>query len=216
MEDLKLMYRRRFNGDEKFRKEMYAVICKDFLQKFVAKNSVVLDVAAGHCEFINAIEAKQKIALDLNPDVRLYASKDVKCIVSSSSVMNGIKTNSVDVVYCSNFFEHISKAEITKTIKRMHKVLKKNGQVLIIQPNIRYCYKDYWMFFDHITPLDDRSTSEALELNGFSIIKVIPQFLPYTTKSILPKSALLVSIYLKIPLLWKIFGGQAFIIAKKV
>jgi len=84
-----------------------------------------------------------------------------------------------------------------------------------IQPNIRYCYKDYWMFFDHITQLDDRSLSEVLEITGFEIVECKPRFLPYTTKCRLPKLLIFVKIYLKFPILWRIFGKQCFIYAKK-
>jgi len=59
---------------------------------------------------------------------------------------------------------------------------------MILQPNIRFCFKDYWMFFDHITPLDDRSLSEVLDGNGLKVVECKPRFLPYTTKSKLPKS----------------------------
>jgi hypothetical protein len=72
------------------------------------------------------------------------------------------------------------------------------------------------MFFDHITPLDDRSITEALEISGFSIKKCIPRFLPYSTKSRLPKSLMGLKIYLMVPFLWKLFGKQFLIIAEKV
>jgi hypothetical protein len=71
------------------------------------------------------------------------------------------------------------------------------------------------MFFDHVTPIDDRALCEALELCGFSIETAIPRFLPFTTKGSLPKSTLLLKLYLKIPLAWKLFGGQAFIVARR-
>lgn len=86
---------------------------------------------------------------------------------------------------------------------------------LVLQPNIRYCYKDYWMFFDHITPLDDRSLTEVLEINGFNVIECKPKFLPYTTKSNLPKSIILLKIYLRFPIIQQIVGKQAFIYAVK-
>ena len=98
---------------------------------------------------------------------------------------------------------------------RTIQVLKMGGKFIILQPNIRFCFKDYWMFFDHITPLDDRSLSEILEINGFKVVECKPKFLPYTTKSKLPKSIFLIKLYLKFPLMWRIFGKQAFIYAKK-
>jgi len=216
MNNLKQIYNRRFGEDIEFRKKMYQILCSYFFQDYIPKDSVVLDLAAGYCEFINSIKAEKKIALDLNPEIKKFANPDVEVILSLSTNMQKIKNESVDVIFTSNFFEHLTKEDIIKTINEARRILKKDGRILILQPNIRYCYKDYWMFFDHITPLDDRSISEALEINGFKVLECRPKFLPYTTKSNLPKSLLLLKIYLKIPLLQKIFGKQAFICAKKL
>jgi len=160
-------------------------------------------------------KSKKKIALDLNSDVKKFAEKNVEVIVSKSTNMKKIKSESIDVVFVSNLFEHLTKKDIVKTVQEIRRVLKKDGGLILLQPNFRYCYKDYWMFFDHITPLDDRSLREVLEINGFKIIECKPRFLPYTTKSKLPKSITLLKIYLKLPLIQRVFGKQVFIYARK-
>ena len=215
MKDLEKIYKRRFSDGIHFRDEMYKIICRNFFQKYIPYNSTVLDLAAGYCEFINNINASVKIAVDINPDVKNFATKGIKVILSPSTDMREINDKSIDIVFTSNFFEHLIKEDIVKTVKEMHRILKNNGKVLILQPNIRYCYRDYWMFFDHVSPLDDRSMCEVLEINGFKIIKCIAKFLPYSTKSKLPKSIFLLKLYLEIPLLQRIFGRQAFIYAEK-
>jgi ubiquinone/menaquinone biosynthesis C-methylase UbiE len=216
MNNLQRIYHRRFGENIESRNKIYQILCNDFFQNYIPTNAVILDVGAGYCEFINNIHAKKKIALDKNPDIKKFAKKDVQFMISSSTDMKQIKDGSIDVVFISNFFEHLNKNEIIKTINEIYRVLQKNGNFLILQPNIRYCYKDYWMFFDHITPLDDRSLSEILELNGFEIIECRPKFVPYTTKSKLPQSIFLLKIYLKFPLIQKIIGKQTFICAKKI
>lgn len=213
---LKDIYFRRFGEDVVFRRNIWSVLCKDFFQEYIPESSVVLDVGAGYCEFINAIKAKEKIALDLNPDVKKFADEDVKVILSNSVNMRGIKDESVDVVFVSNFLERLSKEDIVKTIREIYRVLRESGRLLILQPNIRYCYKDYWMFFDHLTPLDDRSISEVLELNGFRVVVCKSKFLPYTTKCKLPKFMFLIKFYLKFSFLHCLFGKQAFICAEKI
>ena len=212
---LKKMYNNRFSEDIEFRNKMYRVLCRDFFQKYIPLDSSVLDLAAGYCEFINNINAKEKIALDLNPDIKKFADSDVRVIESSSTSMKHNKDNSIDIVFTSNFLEHLERADIIKTVQEVHRILKPGGKFLILQPNIRYCYKDYWMFFDHITPIDDRGLSELLEISDFKITECKSRFLPYTTKGRLPKSIALLKIYLKIPIIHKIFGKQAFICAEK-
>ena len=210
------MYRRRFGKDVEFRQKMYQVLCADFFQKYIPEDATVLEIGAGYCELINNIRAKKKIALDLNPDIKKFAGDDVEAVIASSTDMKLMKNESIDVVFANNFFEHLSKEDIVKTIREVNRVLKRGGKFIILQPNIRFCFKDYWMFFDHITPLDDRSLSEILEINGFKVVECKPKFLPYTTKSKLPKSIFLLKLYLRSPPMQRIFGKQAFIYAIKV
>ena len=210
------IYKRRFKDDIEFRIKMWKVLCENYFQRYIPSHSTVLEIGAGYCEFINNISAKRKIAIDINPDTIYQANDDVQVIITPSNDLSQIETGSIDIIFVSNFFEHISKEEIIKTIKECFRCLRNNANILILQPNIRYIYRNYWMFFDHITPIDDRSLCEVLEMIGFDIQLVLPKFLPYTSKSKLPKSLFLIKIYLKISILYKIFGGQAFIVAKKV
>ena len=209
------MYQRRFGADIEFRKGLWSVLCKDFFQKYIPKEAVILEVAAGYCEFINNIVGKRRIALDLNPDVKKFASGDVEVVLADSINMLKVADNSCDVVFISNFLEHLKKEDIVKTVKEVHRVLRIDGKLLILQPNIRFCYKEYWNFFDHISALDDKSLSEVLELNGFKVIECKSKFLPYTTKSRFPKAIFLIKLYLRIPILHNILGKQAFICAQK-
>lgn len=209
------LYERRFAGSLEKRKQIYSVLCADFFQQFVPEDSVVLDLAAGYCEFINAIKAKRKIAVDINPSVRERAGQGVEVVCSSVLEMGGIiPDGSVDVVFASNLLEHLKRNAIVGLLCEVRRVLRPKGRFLILQPNYRYCSKDYWMFFDHITALDDRSLTEILEVSGFTIDVCIPRFLPYTMNSRLPKSALLLKMYLKLPPARWLFGKQAFICAE--
>ena len=194
---------------------MWQILCNDFFQPYISMESRVLEIGAGYCEFINNIKAKSKVAVDINPDLTKYARPDVEIVNSSSSQMLAIPDNSVDVVFASNFFEHLSRDEISATFGEVHRVLMPHGKFMVLQPNIRFCARDYWMFFDHVTPIDDRAFVEGLEINGFEILKVIERFLPYTTKSRLPKALFLIRLYLQIPLAWRLLGQQSFIVSRK-
>ena len=215
MDVLEKMYQRRFNGDFKVRDKMYNILCGEYLQKYIPKGAVVLDIASGYCEFINNIKAGRKIVLDLNTETKEFAGDGVEVIISSSTEMVQVEDESVDVVFTSNFFEHLSKQDIVRTINEVRRVLKKDGKLFILQPNIRYCYKDYWNFYDHITPLDDRSLCEVLEINGFDVVECKPRFLPYSTKSKYPRSVVVLKIFLKVSIMQRILGKQVFIYAKK-
>lgn len=213
--DVESIYKRRFSPDIEFRQNMWDLLCRDFFQKYIPEDSVILEIGAGYCEFINHICAKKKIAIDMNPDVKTFANSDVETIISGSEKMDSLADGSVNLVFASNFFEHLTRDSIVATIREVNRVLSPNGQFIILQPNIRFCSKDYWMFFDHITPIDDRALVEVLEVNQFDTLLNIPRFLPYTTKSALPKSLFLIKMYLKIRFAWNFFGQQALVITRK-
>jgi SAM-dependent methyltransferase len=212
-ESLQRLYSNRFDEEAEQRQQTWQVLCQDFFQRWVPESATVLDLAAGHCEFVNNIVAARRIAVDLNPDVRSRAAAGVETHVLRSDELTAIEAGSIDVVFISNFFEHITRDAILSTLVEVRRVLRPGGKLLVLQPNIRYCARDYWMFFDHITPVDDRALLEAFASTGFDVLTNIPRFLPYTTKSRLPSAAGLVRLYLKVPLAWRVLGAQAFMVA---
>ena len=215
---LKKLYRARFNPEEIEKKNrLWRILCSDFFQKFIPEESAVLDIGAGYCEFINNIKARSKYAVDLNEDTRSFANPDVELFSCSAAHIDGLADNSVDVVFMSNFLEHLkSKQEVLEVLAEIHRVCRLGGHVLILQPNIRYVNQQYWDFFDHHTPLSDRSLAEALKMTGFEIDKIYPRFLPYTTKSALPQYDLVVKLYLRVAPVWRLLGKQAFVVGQKV
>ena len=160
--------------------------------------------------------AQRNMRLTRMPTRQSYAAVDVEFHAGVSTDLAFLSDGCVDVVFMSNLLEHMeSKAGILATLAEVYRVLKCQGSVLILQPNIRYAYNVYWDFFDHFVPLSDRSPKEALAMTGFQADTVIPRFLPYTTKTRAPHRLFLVSFYLRQPLLWRIFGKQMFVVAKK-
>jgi SAM-dependent methyltransferase len=67
----------------------------------------VLDLACGYGEFINNIRAARKIAVDLNPDSPDAVAGDVIFHAVAANALGPITDASVDVVFTSNFFEHL-------------------------------------------------------------------------------------------------------------
>lgn len=173
-------------------------------------------MACGYGEFINNIKAGTKIAVDLNPDTKSHLDSDVEFLALSAGEISTIGENRVDVLFTSNFLEHLpDKEALNGFLEQVLSVLKPGGRFLIPGPNLRYLPGEYWDFYDLHLGLTHLSLSEALELKGFRIEKCIDKFLPYTTQGALPTHPLLVKLYLMFPLAWRLLGKQFFIVATK-
>ena len=216
-QDLDVLYRHRFSPQELASKNrIWQVLCGQYFSRFVSPNETVVDIGAGYCEFINNIPAAQKIAVDLNPDVRKFAADGIRIINESCTAVSSIPSGSVDAVFMSNFLEHLpSKDLVLQTLRESARMLRPGGRVIILQPNIRFLYDECWDYFDHHTALSDRSLVEGVLMAGLDPKVVVPRFLPYTTKSRLPQAPWLVSLYLRIPLAWRFLGKQALVVADK-
>ena len=175
-------------------------------------------MAAGYCEFINNIRGAERVAVDINPDVKHYAESGVVVHQIEAEHLDNVLTKSYfDVVFMSNFLEHCrSREHVLRVLSAVAKVLKPQGSVLILGPNFRYCYREYFDFFDHHLALTEKSVVEALALSGFAPKVVKSRTLPFSFKSRLPHWTWLVRLYLRIPLIWKIMGKQFFIVGEKM
>ena len=218
-EYLKKLYENRFDPAQKKAKLiLWKTLIDSYLQKYVAQDADVLDIGGGYCEFINQIQAKDKYLIDLNPDAQKFADPNVKVLnfdILDSHQQQLNLTKCFDIIFISNFFEHLSSdRDLIKILVFCRQHLKPGGSLLVIQPNFKYSYKEYYDFIDHHLPITHISLQELLETVGFKIDILIPRFLPFSTKG-RPASALLLKIYLKLPLLWKFLGGQMFIKASK-
>lgn len=215
--NLNILYQGRFSKQEvEDKTRIWVVLCRHFFQEYVSPKDTVLDLGAGYCDFINNIQCREKLAVDLNDDTPTLAHSDVTVHQASSTDLAFQADESVDVVFTSNFLEHLrTKEEALQTFHEVHRILKKGGLFLILQPNIRHVGFEYWDFFDHHIALTDKSLVEGLLIKEFKIKRVISKFLPFTTKSKIPQHPFLVWLYLKIPLAWWVMGKQSFLVAEK-
>jgi SAM-dependent methyltransferase len=214
-ETLAEIYRQRFSKSELEQKSvLWQTLCRSFFQQYVKPSDTVVDLGAGSCEFINEIAAARKIAVDLNPETALLA-KDAEVILTPSTDMAAIADGSIDVVFTSNFFEHLrSKEDLLLTLSECRRILRPQGTLIVLMPNIRYLGGRYWDYLDHHLPLTHLSLVEALELTSFTPTRVVPRFLPYTVKDgRLPVSAGLIQLYLRMPFAWRLLGRQMLVVA---
>ena len=83
---------------------------------------------------------------------------------------------------------------------------------MIIQPNFRYAFREYFDDYTHVQVFTDRGMVDLLAAHGFTAERVIPRFLPFSLKSRRPTWPWLLRLYLRLP--WRPFAGQMYIVTK--
>jgi SAM-dependent methyltransferase len=212
------LYATRFpEGDRATKDSIWRILCQHFFQRYVERGDVVLDLGAGFGEFLRHIECAGRIAVDIEKlSGRHLPEGTLEVTAPSHQLTAHIAPMSVDVVFCSNVFEHLpDTATFLATLGEIWSVLRPTGRLLVLQPNIRLVGGAYWDFVDHHLPLTDRTLVEACESVGFEVTELIPRFLPYTTRGSLPKSPALVRLYLTMRPAWWLLGKQTWLVAKK-
>jgi 2-polyprenyl-3-methyl-5-hydroxy-6-metoxy-1,4-benzoquinol methylase len=175
----------------------------------------VLDPAAGRGEFIGSISAQERWAVDEVAYAEAERSPGVE-IVTSKIMDAELPAEHFDGVFVSNFLEHLPNQEaISEFLERMREVMKAGGRIAIMGPNYRHCADEYWDCADHYVALTHVAIAEHLYAAGFEPERVIPRYLPYSFRGILPPSKTLTRIYLRTPLAWRLLGKQFLVIGRK-
>ncbi|MFO0960424.1 MAG: methyltransferase domain-containing protein [Isosphaeraceae bacterium] len=217
-DELIRLYAQRFPERERLAKaKLWRTLCASFFSRYVPKDGIVVDIGAGYCDFLNAIEARRRIAVDLNPDTARYADPGIEVIAAPVEQLDAVlPADSVDFAFASNVFEHLrSPDHLLRALVAVRAILRPGGRLMIMQPNARILGGKFWDFFDHTLPLSEKGMAEALSLAGLPVIEARARFLPYTTKGRLPKWPWLVKLYLAMPPAHWLFGGQMLVVARK-
>lgn len=213
------IYRNRFPREVLARRSaVWRVLCQSWFVRYIPKDARVLEVAAGYCEFINNITARERVAVDLNPETRLYAAPDVMVHeIAAERLGEVVPPAHFDAVFMSNFLEHCrTREQVLSVLRAVWAALKPGGCVLILGPNFRCCARDYYDYFDHHLPLTEKSVAEVLELAGFVVELAQPRTLPFTFRSRLPSWPWLVWLYLWLPWMRRFFGAQFFVVGRRI
>lgn len=215
-EELQQIYQLRFGKVEEYRKKIWRVLITSFFSRWVKKNHRVLDLGCGYGEFINQVEGTKKYGMDLNPATAARLEDSVEFLRQDCSADWAVPDAGLDIVFTSNFLEHLpGKDAVKKTLAQAYRCLKPGGLFIAMGPNIRYLAGPYWDFFDHHVILTEKSLSEVLEISGFKIEKSVARFLPYTMVGG-PRYPLgFLQLYLALPWLWWIRGRQFLVIARR-
>jgi SAM-dependent methyltransferase len=195
----------RFTPDAR-REVLWGTLVRDYFQRLIPADGCTLELGAGYADFINHVRSRKRIAIDTWEGLRDHAAPGVDTLIGTACDLSGIEPASVDFAFASNLAEHLTRVEFSALLRQLRHKLKPGGTLNLLQPNYRFAYREYFDDYTHVAVYSDRSLCDFLAANGFRVLECRPRFLPLTTKSRLPVSAMLIRLYLLSP--WKIMGKQ--------
>lgn len=214
--DLQQEYQQRFQGTDRYRDAVWKILCDDFFSRYITHDDVLLDLGAGWGEFSRSIKVRKKYAMDLNPDCGERVAGHSIFLHQDCSTTWPMEDGALDVVFTSNFLEHLpSKDLVDRTLREAFRCLKPGGKIVCLGPNIKFVPGAYWDYWDHYIPITEESMAEALSLKGFQITRKTARFLPYTMSGGKNPPLVALKLYLKLPFAWRLLGKQFLVIAEK-
>ena len=214
--ELSKIYQTRFSGQKEYRIRVWKILIRHLFRDWIPRDGEILDLGAGQGEFINHVEGKVRWAMDMNPDTARLLDPHVRFLQQNCCDPWPVASNTLDLVFTSNFFEHLpDKNSLKQTLLQAYQALKPGGRLVALGPNIRLLSGAYWDFWDHYLALTDRSLVEGASLCGFTVEKVFPASLPYSMSTGFQPPPWTIRIYLALPFLWRFLGKQFLVILKK-
>lgn len=180
--------------------------------RMIAAYDCVLDLGAGYGNFINAVTARRRIAVDAWTDFPTHLAPGIEHHVGSVTDLAFLEPGSVDFAFASNLFEHLTKDDLSTVLDGLREKLSARGTLTIVQPNYRYAYREYFDDFDHKSVYSHISLADFLTANGYEVFLVEPRFMPLSVKGRLPVSDWLIRAWLASPI--KPMGKQMLIRAR--
>lgn len=138
-EDLQREYEMRFAKNGRYRARVWSVPTREFFARWIPPDATVLDLGCGWGEFINQIAAARRYGMDLNPETRSKLNPEVTLLAQNCSERWALRDGQLDLVFTSNFFEHLpTKESLRATLREAFRCLKPGGRIICLGPNIKY------------------------------------------------------------------------------
>ncbi len=215
MIDYQRLYEYRFDGiDQSARESVWGEIAA-YVYDALGRPESVLDPAAGRCEFISAVPARDRWAVDEVAYPQAIADAGLTTVTADIMAAD-LPREHFDGVFVSNFLEHLPNQQaVGGFLRRMREVTRPGGRIAVLGPNFRYCTRQYFDCADHNVALSHVAVAEHLHAAGYHVTRVTPRFLPYSFRGALPASARLTRAYLRFPLAWRLLGRQFLVVAER-
>lgn len=141
-----------------------------FYRNIKNKEGFFLDIGSGISPVTPLPE--KTLFMDISRESLNYLRKENLKARYGSVTNLPLKSNSVDVIFCSEVLEHIK--DYRKALKEIYRVLRKKGKLILTVP----VYRRYWSFDDefvgHFRRFEPGGFKDELRKTGFRIIEEKP------------------------------------------
>jgi SAM-dependent methyltransferase len=144
------------------REILWKSLWRFWFSRLIAPEDTVLDIGCGHGCFINSVQARRKIAMDQWKGFVSHINPGTQTAVAGLTEIDFIEAGAVDFAFLSNVTEHVTKEDFSLFLEKLKPKLSAKGTLNLIQPNYRFCAKEYFNDFTRI------SVYSHVSLKGFS------------------------------------------------
>jgi SAM-dependent methyltransferase len=209
------LYEYRFRGiDQDTRTEVWREIAPWVWLNAMDRAQRVLDPAAGRGEFINAVPAPERTAVDLVA-YEEGTFREGTTFIQSDIFEADLPKAHFDGIWVSNFLEHLPTQDACADfLERMREVTAPGGRIVVMGPNFRFTRREYFDCADHTLVFTHTAIAEHLYAAGFEPERIEPRFLPFSFRGKLPPRRDLTRRYLRTPAAWKVLGKQFLVVGR--
>jgi len=185
------------------------------LTPWVAEADPVLEIGAGYCDWINQVQGRERVAVDVWPGFTAHAAPGVDTrVLDASCDLLQLGEGRFGTVLASNVLEHFSPDAAAQVAADVRRLLKPGGRLIAVQPNFRLAYRRYFDDYTHRAIFTDVSLPAMLRAAGLDTEHVHPRFLPYSMQGArLRPRGWMVRAYLASPV--RPAAGQMLVVARK-
>jgi len=159
-------YEKHYKADDRFEEIYYKM--------FFDGGGKVLDIGCSTGNF--AVQDKKNIiGVDLDEDqIKIAKSRGLNAIKFDANKKLPFKDNTFDKVNCRHVIEHLDDMSdnLLRFIREIRRVLKKNGKLVLITPDLRRVKFEFWHGYVHKHPFIKESLQKLAYDAGFDKIKV--------------------------------------------
>ena len=105
------------------------------LLKTIPEDAKIFDAGCGEGVLVQAMKKQKLDAIGMDLDY-----SDEKHVIKGDILKTHFKNATFDYIFCLDVIEDFTFKDQAKLLREFHRILKKNGQLILSIPNLAHCY----------------------------------------------------------------------------